>query len=146
MVSSAAADSGDGVPVAASTTDQRVFGKTRGAALDGDSLLIRTSYPEQLRETRRLLQKGDGAYADYEVLAPGWLRQKVRYNEESRFLRHLNDIAVTQPEIGCALVVLIAAIQNPCLRPICFRIVARDLYPRKITAGSQRGEGGYGST
>jgi hypothetical protein len=56
MISSAAADSGEGVRVAASTTDQRVLGKTRGASLEEAWLLMRTSYQEQLRETRRLLQ------------------------------------------------------------------------------------------
>ena len=56
MISSAAADSGEGVRVAASTTDQRVLGKTRGASLAEAWLLMRTSYQEQLSETRRLLQ------------------------------------------------------------------------------------------
>src|ERR1035437_4865975 len=55
MVSKAAADSGVGWRVA-STTDQRVFGNRRGASLDGGSLLMGTSYPEQLSETRALLQ------------------------------------------------------------------------------------------
>src|ERR1700733_6460219 len=40
MASSAAADSGDGRCVAASTTDHRVFGKTRGASLDETWLLM----------------------------------------------------------------------------------------------------------
>ena len=56
MSSSAAADSGEGVRVAASTTDQRVLGKTRGASLEEAWLLMRASYQEQLSETRRLLQ------------------------------------------------------------------------------------------
>jgi hypothetical protein len=55
MASSAAADSEQGRCVAASTTDQRVFGKLRDASVDGTWLLMRTSYKDKLTETRRLL-------------------------------------------------------------------------------------------
>src|SRR5689334_17374939 len=59
MASSAAADSGE-ARRAASTSDQRVFGKTRRVSPETESLFIKRSYPEQLGETRLLLQ-GDAA-------------------------------------------------------------------------------------
>ena len=50
MASSAAADSGEGRRVAASTTDQRVFGKTRGFSLEETRLLMRALYPLYYRK------------------------------------------------------------------------------------------------
>src|ERR1700744_655364 len=55
MVSKAAADSDDGGCRAASTNDHRVFGKIRGPSFAETSLLMRSSYPVQLPETRPLL-------------------------------------------------------------------------------------------
>jgi CheY-like chemotaxis protein len=57
MASRAAADSGEGRCVAASTTDQRVRGKTCGARLSEILVFTETgcSYQLQLPETRRLL-------------------------------------------------------------------------------------------
>ena len=56
MASNAAADSGASFCVAASTSDQRVCGKIRGASLDEVRLLIGKEYPDELPETRCLLQ------------------------------------------------------------------------------------------
>src|SRR5580765_828553 len=53
MASSAAADSGEGRCFAASTTDQRVLGKTRGASRENTWLVMRPFYPSKYRKRGR---------------------------------------------------------------------------------------------
>src|SRR5687768_5393526 len=58
MASNAAADSGEDRSLAASTTDQRVFGKARGASLLESWLPMLTSYPIKLPIRCHLLRQG----------------------------------------------------------------------------------------